>query len=96
MATGYRVDIRRYPFLAPELLASVRSVDGHPVLDDGLESSLAGLHFVGAPGTYSFGPLLRFVAGTEFAALMLTRRVKRDRSVGSATERVVELQHVTD
>ena len=95
MATGYRVDIRRYPFLAPELVTSVRCVEGHPVLDTGFETSVPGLHFVGAPAMYSFGPLLRFVSGTEFAARMVTRRVTSDRSAPRETEPAVELQRAT-
>jgi FAD-dependent urate hydroxylase len=91
MGTGYRIDMRRYPFLAPELLERTRCVDGHPVLDPGFESSVPGLHFVGAPAMYSFGPLLRFVAGTEFAARRVTLQVTRARSARRATERAVEL-----
>jgi len=30
LATGYRVDIRRYPFLSPTLAAAVRCADGYP------------------------------------------------------------------
>ncbi len=92
MATGYRVDIRRYPFLAPELVAHVRCIEGHPVLDTGFETSVPGLHFVGAPAMYTFGPLLRFVSGTEFAARMVTRRVTSGRSALRETEPAVELQ----
>ena len=33
------------------------------------------LHFLGAPSAWSYGPLMRFVAGTEFAAPTLTRAV---------------------
>jgi hypothetical protein len=95
MATGYRVDIRRYPFLARELVARVRCVEGHPVLDTGFETSVRGLHFVGAPAMYSFGPLLRFVSGTEFAARMVTRRVTSSRSALRETEPAVELQRAT-
>src|SRR5258705_4579465 len=91
MATGYRVDIRRYPFLAPELVKSVRCVDGQPVLDEGFESSVRRLHFVGAPAMHSFGPLLRFVAGTEFAARMVTRRATTARNPRGATERAAAL-----
>jgi FAD-dependent urate hydroxylase len=91
MATGYRVDIRLYPFLAPELLARVRRVDGHPILDPGFESSVPGLHFVGAPAMHSFGPLLRFVAGTAFAARRMTMRVTGARAARRGSERAVEL-----
>jgi len=94
MATGYRVDIARYPFLPHEVVAKIRRVDGLPILDAGLQSSVAGLYFVGAPAMGSFGPLLRFVAGTEFAADRVMKHVTRGRSVRSATEPAVELQRV--
>jgi FAD-dependent urate hydroxylase len=63
LGTGYRVDIARYPFLAPSLLAGVRRANGYPVLGRGMESSVAGLHFIGAPAAWSFGPIMRFVSG---------------------------------
>jgi cation diffusion facilitator CzcD-associated flavoprotein CzcO len=75
LATGYRVDISRYPFLAEELLGSIRRVDGYPQLGAGFESSVPGIHFLGAPAAWSFGPLMRFVAGTEFASRALTRKI---------------------
>jgi FAD-dependent urate hydroxylase len=77
LATGYRVDISGYPFLPAELLSSIRRVNGYPRLDDGFESSVCGLHFLGAPAAWSFGPLMRFVAGSEFAARALTRKILR-------------------
>jgi hypothetical protein len=80
LATGYRVELRRYAFLAPALVAQVRSVAGYPVLGPGLESSVPGLHFLGAPAAHSFGPLVRFVAGTQFAATALARSVTGARS----------------
>jgi hypothetical protein len=73
--TGYRTDIGRYPFLAPELAGSVRQVDGYPVLGPGLESSVPGLHFLGAPAAWSFGPIMRFVSGGWYASKSLTRAV---------------------
>jgi len=92
MATGYGVDIRQYRFLAPDLLARVRCVDGQPILDRGFESSVPGLHFVGAPAMYSFGPLLRFVSGTAFAARMVTRRATEAPTARTETEGAVKLQ----
>jgi hypothetical protein len=79
LATGFRVDITKYPFLAPELLREVAMVNGYPVLKPGFESSLPGLHFVGAPAAYSFGPLMRFVAGTRFAGRGITRGILEQR-----------------
>jgi hypothetical protein len=75
LGTGYEVDVRRYQFLAPELASAIRTVGGHPVLGPGLESSVAGLHFLGAPAAYTFGPVMRFVTATWYTAPALTARV---------------------
>ena len=75
LATGYRVDITGYDFLPETLLQRIARVGGYPRLRPGFESSVPGLHFIGAPSAWSFGPLMRFVAGTEFAAPALTRGV---------------------
>jgi FAD-dependent urate hydroxylase len=68
LGTGYQVDIARYPFLERSLLDRIRRVRGYPVLTRSFETSSPGLHVVGAPAAWSFGPLMRFVAGSEFAS----------------------------
>ncbi len=75
LATGYRVNVARYAFLAPELVGRVRTSNGSPVLASGFESSVPGLHFLGAPAAQDFGPVMRFVCGTWASARELTRRV---------------------
>ncbi len=75
LATGYRVDVARLDFLAPELVHGIRQEEGYPVLAAGFESSVAGLHLLGAAAARSFGPLMRFVSGTGYAARSLTKRV---------------------
>jgi FAD-dependent urate hydroxylase len=77
LGTGYRVNIARYPFLSPDLLERTATVNGFPSLDAGFETSLKGLHFVGAPAAWSFGPLMRFVAGTDFSARALSQGIAR-------------------
>ena len=86
LATGYRVDILRHQFLAPDIGGAIRCVNGYPELVAGLESSVPGLHFLGAPAAWSFGPLMRFVSGTGYTARALTRCVVRNtkKSVYSA------------
>jgi hypothetical protein len=76
LGTGYDVDVRRYPFLAPELAESLELADGYPVLRRGLESSVEGLHFLGAPAAYSCGPVMRFVTGTWYSAPAFAARVR--------------------
>jgi hypothetical protein len=79
LATGFRVDLRRLPLLE-DVVDQVRLSEGSPVLREGYESSVPGLHFVGASATYSFGPLMRFVAGTGYAARSVTRRITGKRT----------------
>lgn len=86
LATGYRVDIARYAFLAPELVQSLRVADGYPILSAGFESSVPGLHFLGAPSAWSFGPLMRFVSGTWFTANALTQHIQGARHVAVKKE----------
>ena len=73
LGTGYRVDLTRYAFLAPELVGRVRTRNGSPVLAAGFESSVPGLHFLGAPAAPCFGPVMKFVSGTWASARGLTR-----------------------
>jgi FAD-dependent urate hydroxylase len=68
LATGYDVDIARYRFLAPALLEAIARRGGYPKLRRSFMTSVPGLRIVGAPAAWSYGPLMRFVAGTEFAA----------------------------
>ena len=77
MATGYEVDIARYPFLDAGLLRAIKRAGGYPRLNAGFETSVRGLHFLGAPASWSFGPLTKFVSGTEFSAGALTSWIRR-------------------
>ena len=79
LGTGYAMDARRYPFLAPELAAELKVARGYPVLRRGLESSVPGLHFLGAPAYGSFGPVMRFVIGTAYDAPALAQGIQGQR-----------------
>jgi FAD-dependent urate hydroxylase len=84
LATGFRVDVARYPFLSPALAKQLETVKGFPVLKRGLESSVPGLHFLGKPASWSFGPLLGFVSGAEFASTELVRALARKNQTGAS------------
>lgn len=73
LATGYRINIRRLDFLPPNLVSGIHCSNGYPHINQSFESSLTGLYFVGAPAALGFGPLMRFVAGTDFTARTLAR-----------------------
>jgi hypothetical protein len=78
-ATGYRLDVDALPFLTPSVRRAVVRVPGSqaPHLSGVFESSVAGLYFTGSLAAPMFGPMLRFVAGTEFAARRIAGRLVR-------------------
>ncbi len=76
LGTGYKVDVSKYQFLAPELIQSIQRNNGYPILKPGLETSVDGLHILGAPAAWSFGPLMQFVSGARYASSALVRCVE--------------------
>jgi FAD-dependent urate hydroxylase len=76
LGTGYRVDARRYSFLSSAILHQLSLSGGFPRLGPSFESSVPGLHFLGAPAAWSYGPLMYFVSGTKFAATTLSRHFR--------------------
>lgn len=87
LATGYKVDISRYSFIDQELLESIDRVDGYPRLDLSFQSSVRGLYFTGAAAARSFGPLVRFVSGTDYSARTIARRITADPGTKGAAQR---------
>ena len=76
-ATGYRVDLQRLGFIDAALRAKLHTVDRAPALSDAFESSVPGLYFAGVAATNTFGPLMRFAYGCDFAARHLARHLSR-------------------
>ena len=67
-ATGFRYDINQLSYLDDTVRGSLKTAGGAPVLSRTFESSVPGLHFMGALSAASMGPSMRFIAGTHFAA----------------------------
>ena len=78
LATGYRIDVEKMELFPPALRDRIARHGGLPVLSGDFESSVPGLHFIGASAVGSFGPLLRFIAGAGFAARRVTRLAQRE------------------
>ncbi|MGW2569811.1 NAD(P)-binding domain-containing protein [Streptomyces sp. NPDC001537] len=74
-ATGYRVDIAAMDFLGHELRTRLAVSRGTPKLGAGYVSSVPGLYFTGLPAAASYGPVMRFVCGTEFASPRLAKHL---------------------
>lgn len=77
-ATGFTVDLDRLHILPANLRATIRCVEQSPVLSANFESSVPGLYFVGPIAAISFGPLMRFAFGAQYAATRLSKHLARD------------------
>ena len=87
LGTGYKIDVAKLGILDADLLAVMARRDGAPILGAGFDSSVPGLHFIGASAVASYGPLMRFIAGAGFAARAVTKRVVGQRNRAGAGAR---------
>jgi thioredoxin reductase len=78
-ATGFKVAVSRLKFIGDSIRSRIRSVEDSPILSRHFESSVPGLYFVGIPAANSFGPLLRFAFGANYAAKRLSRHLASSR-----------------
>jgi FAD-dependent urate hydroxylase len=92
-ATGYRVDLRRLEFLAPELRDQVRCVAGWPHLSTSFESSVPGLFFTSLMAAETFGPVMRFVCGAGFSARQISGAVAARFKEGNGKDAGADLGH---
>lgn len=76
-ATGYRVNLERLTFLNSEIRSSLTMSGDMPALSSTCESSIPGLYFVGIAAANSFGPVMRFAFGADFAARTVTRALAK-------------------
>jgi thioredoxin reductase len=79
-ATGYRPDLRRLGFLADDLRHRLRTLDGTVAVDAEFGSSVPGLYVIGPAVAPTFGPVMRFVYGADFAARTVTKALAREAS----------------
>ena len=76
-ATGYRVDLERLTFLNSAIRSQLALSGGMPALSSTCESSVPGLYFVGISAANSFGPVMRFAFGADFAARTVARALAK-------------------
>lgn len=68
VATGFRFALDRIPFLSSRIRSRIVLREGWPVLDRSFQSTAPGVFFVGFAAAQRFGPIVRFIPGTRFAA----------------------------
>jgi FAD-dependent urate hydroxylase len=76
LATGYRCDLARVPYLG-EVLPYVATAEGFPRLDEAFQTSISGLFMPGFTGTRDFGPFFGFTKGCPAAADLVVRGLDR-------------------
>jgi cation diffusion facilitator CzcD-associated flavoprotein CzcO len=74
-ATGYQPDLRRLTFVDDELRARVHTVVRTAAVDANYQTSVDGLYMIGPAVAPVFGPVMRFVYGSEHAARTVARRL---------------------
>jgi cation diffusion facilitator CzcD-associated flavoprotein CzcO len=76
-ATGYVPDLRKLPFLSPNIPERAAPEGGSPLVSENFETAVPGLYTIGLTAMASFGPLMRFMYGAEFAAPRLAGHLER-------------------
>ena len=75
-ATGFKIDLKRIDYLDPALTAQIEREGNAPRLDRHYQTSVPGLHIVGAASAPTFGPVMRFMFGAKHAAPTLARALR--------------------
>jgi hypothetical protein len=78
--------------LDENLLSRIATADGPPVLSKAYESSVDGLHFIGAASADSFGPVMRFVFGASHPSRRLAAHLAKQQSRGERRRQREALQ----
>jgi thioredoxin reductase len=76
-ATGYRTDVDRLTFLDADIRAGLKTIGRAPVLNRRFESSVPNVYFAGIAAAVTFGPLMRFMYGDDFAAQRISSHLSR-------------------
>jgi thioredoxin reductase len=77
LGTGYQASLDKLSFIAPSLRDQIRQQDGYPLQNTSFESSVPHLYFAGAISGFTFGPICRFVAGSDTAAHKISQHIVR-------------------
>jgi thioredoxin reductase len=77
LATGYRVDVAKVPFLTNgDILPRLSLADGFPALNERLESSVPGLYFTSMAATRDFGSFFGLTVSARVAAQIVANAVQ--------------------
>jgi thioredoxin reductase len=92
-ATGYRPDLRRLGFVADVVRDQIATIADTAAVDAGYQTSVPGLFMIGPAVAPVFGPVMRFVYGSDHAARTAARRLAAT-ATSRAPSRAVSLAGV--
>ena len=76
LATGYKVDVGRLPYLANgNIMSRLETRNGYPCLDDHFETSIPGLFITSMPAVQDFGPYFGFTIAVRTSAALICERL---------------------
>lgn len=77
LATGYKVDLDRVPYLAEgNVLDRLETRNGFPVLDEYFQTSVPGLFITSMPATQDFGPFFGFTVSVRASAKLICSAIQ--------------------
>jgi cation diffusion facilitator CzcD-associated flavoprotein CzcO len=72
LATGYRVDVSKIPFLVnSSLLSEISTERGYPVLDEHMQTTVPGLFMTSMAAVQDFGPFFAFTVSVRASARII-------------------------
>lgn len=77
-ATGYQVEMDRIPLLAAgNLLAELATTNGHPRLDETMQTNIPGLFVTSIPAVQDFGLFFGFTISARLSAQLMGRGIQQ-------------------
>ncbi len=87
LATGYKVDLRKIPFLVNgNILEKLSIQGGFPRLDQNLQSNIPGLYFTSITATRDFGSFFAFTVSVKASANLVGQHLRSTLSTSASSE----------
>jgi cation diffusion facilitator CzcD-associated flavoprotein CzcO len=80
LGTGYQASLEKFSFIDPSLRDQIQQQDSYPLQNTSFESSVPHLYFAGTITAFTFGPICRFVTGSNATAHQISRHIVRTAS----------------
>lgn len=90
-STGYRTDLSRLHFLSDDIRNRIRRPECAMHVGRDFQTDLKGLYAIGPMAMENFGPLLRFMAGSQFVSRRLSNILRRRIAIRTCVQIIRQL-----